>query len=89
MKRAFVVWSALNGIGFGVRVKEEDYEKAKELAKKGFDRWNNPEEYPEYHDVGWAEPSMELMDEAGIEYEILEINEDDDEFPDWCEEIVE
>ena len=34
MKRAFVVWSALNGIGFGVRVKEEDYEKAKKLAIK-------------------------------------------------------
>ena len=89
MKRAFVVWSALNGIGFGVRVNAKDYEKAKELAKEGFDRWNNPEEYPEYHDVGWAEPSMELMDEAGIEYEILEIDEYDDEFPDWCEEIVE
>ncbi len=89
MKRAFVVWSYTNMIGFGVRVNEEDYEKAKELCSEGFAKWNNPSEYPEYHDVGWAEPAMELMDEVGIEYEILEIDEDDDEFPDWCEEVVE
>ncbi len=88
MKRAFAVWSYMNGIGFGVRVNEEDYEKAKELAKEGFDRWNNTEEYPEYHDVVWAEPAMELMDNVGIKYEILDIDEKDDEFPDWCEEVV-
>ena len=89
MKRAFVVWSYTNMIGFGVRVDEDNFEKAKELCSNGFAMWNNIEEYPEYEQLGWAEPSMELMDEAGIEYEILEIDEDDDEFPDWCEEIVE
>lgn len=89
MKRAFVVWSYTNMIGFGVRVDEDNFEKAKELCSNGFAMWNNIEKYPEYEQLGWAEPSMELMDEAGIEYEILEIDEDDDEFPDWCEEIVE
>lgn len=89
MKRAFVVWSYTNEIGFGVRVDAKDYEKAKELAAEGFNRWNNTEEYPEYESCGYAEPAMELLDIAGIDYEILDIDdEDEDEFPDWCEEVI-
>lgn len=87
MKKAFAIWSELNALGFGVRVDTNDYDKAKELASEGFSRWNDPLAYPEYHDVGYAEPAMELMDEAKIEYEILDIDEGD-EFPDWCEEVI-
>lgn len=88
MQRAFVIWSSMNEIGFGVCVAEKDYEKAKELAEEGFSRWNNTEEYPEYYGSGLAEPAEELMDEAGIEYEILDVPEEEEEFPDWCEEVV-
>lgn len=83
MKRVFIIWSSMNQMGFGVEVEEKDYSKAKELALDGWDKWNNPEEYPEYHDVGFAEPSMELMDEAGIKYRILDEEEiTDPENPD-------
>ena len=75
-------------MGFGVRVDSNDYEKAKELALEGWHRWNDPEEYPEYEGFGYAEPAMELMDEAGIKYEILNVD-DEDEFPDWCEEVID
>ncbi len=83
MKRVFIIWSVMNQIGFGVEVEEKDYSKAKELALDGWNKWNNPDEYPEYHDVGFAEPSMELMDEAGIKYRILDEEEiTDPENPD-------
>ncbi len=65
----------MNDIWFGVEVEEKDLHKAIELAEEGFARWNNPDEYPEYHDVGYAEPSMEMMDEAGIQYRILKDEE--------------
>ena len=67
----FVIWSDLNNIGFGVQVDKKDYDKAKELAIEGFRRWNAPEEYPQYHDVGFAEPTEELLKEAGIEFNIF------------------
>ena len=60
-----------------------DYAKAKELALIGWGRWNNPEQYPEYEQVGYAEPAMELMDGAGIQYRILDEDEiTDPENPD-------
>ena len=75
MKKVFLIWSPLNEMGFGVEVEEEDLRKAIELAEEGFARWNDPEEYPEYEGDGYAEPSMELMDEAGIKYRILDEEE--------------
>ena len=87
-KKVFAVWSYLNQIGFAVRVNESDYSKAKELAYTGFSRWNDVDNFPEYHDVGFAEPTMELLELAGIQYEILSIPEYEDYFPDWVEDIV-
>ena len=74
-KNVFIIWSELNEIGFGVEVISGDVEKAKELALDGWFRWNDPVRYPEYEACGYAEPSMELMDEAGIEYRILDEDE--------------
>lgn len=71
MKKIFAIWSNINEIGFGVEVEEKDLEKAIILAEEGFCRWNNLDEYLEYESLGYAEPSMELMDEAGIQYRIL------------------
>ena len=74
----FAVVSQVNGdIGFVVNVTKGDIEQAKQLALEGFARWNDCETYPEYEQVGFAEPSMELMDEAGIEYTI------DDYYENW------
>ena len=70
MAKTFAVASFTNDMAFLVTVDEADYEKAKEICAEGFARWFNVEEYPEYHDVGYAEPSMWMMDEAGIKYEI-------------------
>ena len=82
-KRTFIIWSLMNSMGFGVEVDEADYAKAKELALIGWGRWNNPEQYPEYEQVGYAEPAMELMDGAGIQYRILDEDEiTDPENPD-------
>ena len=78
-KRSFEVYSSMNMLGFVVTVNAEDYDRAMELAWKGFDMWNNPEEFPEYYDLGYTEPSRELMDEAGIEYEISDIDWDEEE----------
>lgn len=81
MKKIFVIWSYCNEIGFGVEVDEKDYDKAVELAVEGWEKWKDPEEYPEYEQAGYAEPSCELLDEAGIEYRILdeeEITDPDD-----------
>lgn len=90
MKKIFLIWSEMNQIGFGVEVEEEDVEKAVELAQEGFDRWNWPDEYPEYHDVGYAEPSMELMDEAGIKYKIIDTEElTDPDDPDYWRQDVD
>jgi hypothetical protein len=75
MKKVFIIWSTMNQMGFGVEVEEKDYEKAKEIALEGWYQWNNPEEYPDYEQVGYAEPSMILMDEANIKYRILDENE--------------
>lgn len=75
MKKVFIIWSDMNEMGFGVEVEEKDLYKAVKLAEEGFSRWNNPEEYPEYEQVGYAEPLMELMDEAGIQYRILDEEE--------------
>ena len=78
-KRVFIIWSMCNEMGFGVEVEEKDFEQAKELALEGWHRWNDPEEYPEYEQSGYAEPSMELMGEAGIQYRILDEEEITDE----------
>lgn len=75
MKKVIIIWSELNQLGFGLEVEEEDVEKAVELAEEGFRQWNCPSEYPEYHDVGYAEPSMWMLDEAGIKYRLLEDDE--------------
>ena len=83
MKKIFIIWSAMNMMGFGVEVEEADYEKAKELALDGWRKWNNPEEYPEYETLGYAEPSEILMKEAGIDFRILDEDEiTDPENPD-------
>lgn len=75
MKKTFIIWSDLNQIGFGVEVEEKDYESAKHLALEGFSRWNQPSEYPEYESYGWAEPSMELLNNFGIEHRIIDDEE--------------
>lgn len=71
MKKIIIIWSEMNEMGFGVEVEEEDVERATKIAEEGFRQWNDSETYPEYHDVGYAEPSMWLLDEAGIKYRIL------------------
>ena len=81
MKKIFVIWSYCNEIGFGVEVDEKDYDKAVELAVEGWEKWNDPEEYPEYEHSGYDEPACELLDEAEIKYRILdeeEITDPDD-----------
>lgn len=75
MKKVIIIWSEMNELGFGIEVEEGDVEKAVELAEEGFRQWNCPSEYPEYHDVGYAEPSMFLLDEAGIKYRIIDEEE--------------
>ena len=85
MKRVFIIWSDLNQMGFGVEVNAKDYDKAKELALEGWHRWNCPNEYPEYEFMGYAEPATELLDEAEIEYKILDEDEiTDPNNPDYC-----
>lgn len=82
--KSFVLQSDLNPeIGIILTVKDEDYDKAVELAIAGFTSWLNPKEYDErfvelYGDVafeiiyasGWFEPTEDLLRDAGIEYEI-------------------
>lgn len=70
--KAFAVVSDENpGIGFVVKVKDEkDYDRAKRIALHGFERWNNPEFYPECAYCGYSEPSKYLLDEVGIPCEI-------------------
>lgn len=79
MKKRFVIWSELNQIGFGVEVDEKDYEWAKDLSLTGWNQWNDPEKYPEYESMGYAEPSMKLMDMAGIKYRMLDEKEMEEE----------
>lgn len=79
--KTFSIWSELNSMGFAVKVNDKDYDKAVHLALEGWHKWNDPEEYPEYEAYGYAEPSMELLDEAGIQYEIIDIEDDDEPFP--------
>lgn len=69
--KEFAVTSMMNSIGFVVKIQDDSrLEEAKLLASEGLHRWFDLDNYPEYHDVGCAEPSMFLLDEAGIEYEI-------------------
>lgn len=88
MKKRFVIWSELNQIGFGVEVDEKDYEWAKDLSLTGWNQWNNPEKYPEYESMGYAEPSMKLMDMAGIKYRILDEKEMEEEELSEDQEVI-
>lgn len=78
MKKTFIVEDVTNlDIAFAVTVDEKDYEKAKELCLEGYTRWHNPECYPEYEFLGYAEPSEILMNDAGIKSIIEDPFEDD------------
>lgn len=89
-KKAFIIWSDLNQMGFGVEVNAEDYSKAIPLALEGWRKWNNPEEFPEYEASGYAEPSMEMLDDAGIKYQILDEEEiTDPDNPDYFRKGME
>ena len=93
MKKAFIIYSYFNDFGIAFKVDEKDYEKAKELAYEGFDRWHDPIKYPEYHDIGYAEPSEELLKEAGIKYEYIKLDDwMGDKFyedqPEWCTDLM-
>lgn len=77
--KKFTICDELNEMYFGVEVSDADYEKAKELCLEGLSRWYDVENFPEYECVGYAEPAMELMNEAWIKYKIFgdeEITED-------------
>lgn len=73
MSKRVVIYSELNDIGFCIIVDDADYVKAKKLAQKGFDMWNDPENYPKYHDAGYAEPAEKLLKEAGIKYKLRDV----------------
>lgn len=73
MKKAFVIWSDINHIGFGIVVDAPYYETAKRLSLEGFSRWNNREDYPEYEHVGYVEPAIDLMKEAGIIFDVIDV----------------
>ena len=78
MKRVVILWDEMNDMGFGVEVAEENLEKAKELVEKGYGDWFDLENHPEYDGLGYAEPAEFLLQDAGIEYRLL----DDDEITD-------
>lgn len=93
MKKAFIIYSDFNDIGVAFRVDEKDYKKAVDLAHEGFFRWNNPEVYPEYQDMGYSEPSELFLKGAGIEYDSVDLKEwMADELhkgtPEWCSELI-
>ena len=66
---------------------ESEIAKGIELAKKGFEAWSNPEGVgngdflPDFdsddeswiNSSGWAEPSVELLDRAGVDYQIIDV----------------
>lgn len=85
MKKVIIVWSLANQIGFGVRVNTSDADRAEEIVKTEFEKWSDPEENPDYYNLGYAEPAEAELEKQGIEYEFLDEEqitnpENEDEF---------
>lgn len=83
-------------IAFVVRFSDDDYKQGKELALEGFSLWcfQEPTKHlpdaEEWQDAGFAEPSMYLLDKAGIAYEILDwLDEEGELLPEYQNEDVE
>jgi len=72
MKKVIIVWSLVNQIGFGVRVNTSDADMAEEIFKTEFEKWSDPEENPDYYNLGYAEPAETELEKHGIEYELLD-----------------
>lgn len=75
MSKVIIVWSSLNDMGFGLEVSEEDAQVVAYIAENGFSNWFDTENYPEYHDLGYAEPTEDILKEKGIEYRLLDEKE--------------
>ena len=70
---------------------ETELDRGTELAKRGFEAWSNPEGVgkgdflPDFDTEdeswincsGWAEPSIELLDRAGIDYQLIDVDLDE------------
>lgn len=66
---------------FAIKFKDEDYERGKALALDGWNAWWASDGDDEYWGLGWEEGATMLLDEAGIDYEIIDhtdnLNEND------------
>lgn len=95
-RTTFAVQSTTNPeIGFAVTVSLENYDKAKELVKEGFDAWCccscrettthfSEEDYDWIESSGYAEPAEYLLEKFGIEYTIEScFGDDGDWLPDF------
>lgn len=70
--KVIIVWSLVNQIGFGVRVKASDADEAEEIVKTEFEKWSDPEENPDYYNLGYAESAETELEKQGIEYDFLD-----------------
>lgn len=95
-RTTFAVQSMTNPeIGFAVTVSLENYDKAKELVREGFDAWCccscrettthfSEEDYDWIESSGYAEPAKYLLDKFGIEHKIESCFGDDG---DWLSDF--
>ena len=70
---------------FAVKFSDEDYERGKALALEGWNAWWGAEDNDEFWDLGYEEAATNLLDAAGIKYELIEGNDCPDENDGWPE----
>lgn len=67
-----------NDMFFAIKFSDEDYERGKTLALKGWNDWWRAEDNDEIWYYGFEERSLELLDAAGIKYEVIHSVPDED-----------
>ena len=75
MSKVIIVWSELNEMGFGLEVDEKDAKEVAKIAEQKFSDWFDTDNHPEYHHLGYAEPTIEELETKGIKYRLLDEDE--------------
>lgn len=68
---------------FAIKFSDKDYERGKALALEGWNAWFGAEDDDEFWNLGYEEGATNLLNAAGIKYELIEGTDCPDENDGW------